>query len=441
MVGILTGIIVGVIAGASLVSGAGIFTAKNAGTRTRMSSFQRKVETGKIQSDSKKAKKKFQKCILKQFHNITFGFADLQTQVNSFRMKRAVNNDDFADLWKIDNLKERNLKLLYKYKTKEVYKNFKGKKLSLIGRLAQSGRKRAISSRQIVDVMKEKGFMKAAIAQSGIEGSYLLPLAKTDSGKVYHSCRYQMAADVRRYDENGEEKQFNPNKLFGRIVKRNIESFGVTRSKFVRFNIDYPITKSEKTERPDRFVLGCANIDENNLMYQSSKLLVIANACSKLKNSEIDKVRMIEGVKGKEKCQIMTREEFKDHVANYFRSGAFLNASEELKAIDEQALKFIEDQIKGFIGIERSEVAHVEKSTGNKRRVYCETEVVDDKTTTASEAFLLGAVVDNASSSVLNVSSSDKAFTIANTIQNLMNNGMSVEDIKSVFTGKDNKEK
>lgn len=352
-------IILGTIAGVAVGIGIGAFTAKNSKSASRMAKLQRKIETGKIKSDSPKARSRVAKHFLKQFHGMTFGVRDLQTRVNSFKIKSKVNDDtDFQPIWKLDSFRGKEnkpLKKLYKYKTKEAYKKLKGRRLCLVCTIAQTIRRH--QTKDLKDVMAIKGFMKPAINDAKAGGNYLLRIAESrDGSKPYHSCRYQMASGIVKYQEQGKEKQFQPCKIFGKIINRNIKKHGSKWLDFSRFSIDYPVGKSETVFAPDRFVLGCANTE--NVMYQASKLLMIASSCAKLnENPEIDKIRMIDGPEGKEKIVIMSREDFKSYVNDYSKSDVAKKAIEEINEIDSNSKRFVEDQLNEFAGEKSSDAA------------------------------------------------------------------------------------
>lgn len=347
------GAVIGSIATAVAITGASVFASRNAGSLRRMTGFQHKVETGEVKSNSSKARRIFKKHILKQFHGMSFGVLDLQSRVNSFKTKSSINDDDdFKQVWQINNFfgsENKPLRKRYKYETKEVYKNLKGKRLCLICTIAQQIRKPKMKN--VVDIMKTNGFMKDPIVGACQGGTYLMPIAQANkgkgNGKTYHSCRYQMSSDIIQYEREGVEQQFEPCKVFGKIIKRNIEKCGSSKPVFSRFSIDYPIDKSTDSIAPDRFVLGCSKTD--NIMYQSSKLLMIASACSKLNNNkEIDKIRLVDGPENKERIEIMSREDFMDYVAQYVRSEEYGNARQEIACVNPRCVDFIEGNLNDF---------------------------------------------------------------------------------------------
>lgn len=333
------GIVVGTIALAGLISGGGMGFANNNRSAGRMARFQRRVEVGgKISPDSNAARRKLKKHIKKQRKVMKFGVRDLQMRVNSVKSKSKANLDaSFERIWVLDRVSG-NVKKLYRCKAKEVIQDLKGKNL----------KHRKSASMGIPDVMKTNGFMKAPIMNAGEGGTYLIPVAQTLEN-TYHGCTYQMASEIVG-NENSETK-FDPCGMFGNILKRNIKKCGMKFSglgqTFTRYSIDYPEIGGERP-KPDRFVLGCNNT--SNVMFNASKILMIAKACSKFnQHKDMGKVRVIEGVGDGVQVDIKTRAQFRVYVNDLMTEKSFKKGLKEIENIDPSAANYIQHELRDFV--------------------------------------------------------------------------------------------
>ena len=351
---------------AALLGGAGM-ASKNAGSTRRVTKSEEKVVEGKIKYDSSKARKRLKKGIVKANFTMFFNNKDLLMDANSFSTSSNVNDDsDFEPLIKIDSYRGHGeLRRLYRYKGKKCVKD--------LGRGLSDGAKKRREEKlakfengtkfraPVKDVIKESGFIKSKVEDYGINGSYIVTIAKSKTGKEFHACRYAMASKP-VVDTITKNEQFRPSSLFGKLLaqqtsdgKSYIRKYGSKNLTFARFGVDYPI---ETGVDADRFILGCSNL--NNPMYQASKLLVLAKACQNFNASRrmlddgsveygIDKVRIIEGTRGKEKATVLKTDKFKEYVSAYVASDEYINSLNELGALDPKAVDYIEGVVNEFV--------------------------------------------------------------------------------------------
>ena len=348
------------------------FTANNAGSTTRMARTQTKITSGKIQYDTPKARRIFKRGIIKAWHTQAFDNKDLLMDVNSFPTSSNVNSDkDFEQLLKFDSYRgHRDLKRLYRYKGKMCFRDL-GRGLSDRAQRRRDKKLAKFEEKGVKDVIKESGFIKSKVEDYGINGSHVVPIAVSKSGKEYHDCRYSMASKP-VVDYVTEEEKFKPSSLFGKLINKQtstgksyIKAYGSSSLNFARFGIDYP---TETGVDADRFILGCSNL--TNPMYQASKLLVLAKACGNFNASKqthedgsvgygIDKVRIIEGTRGKEKATVLKADKFKEYMSAYVTSSEYINSLNELGAIDPKAVDYIENMVNEFVPTRRVESAAI----------------------------------------------------------------------------------
>ncbi len=346
---------------AALLGGAGM-ASKNAGSTRRVTKSEEKVVEGKIKYDSSKARKRLKKGIVKAKFTMFFNNKDLLMDANSFSTSSNVNDDrDFEPLIKIDDYRGHGeLRRLYRYKGKMCVRDL-GKGLSNRAQRKRENKLAKLESNGVKDVIKESGFIKSKVEDYGITGSYIVTIAKSKTGKEFHACRYAMASKP-VVDTITKNEQFRPSSLFGKLLaqqtsdgKSYIRKYGSKNLTFARFGVDYPI---ETGVDADRFILGCSNL--NNPMYQTSKLLVLAKACQNFNASRrmlddgsvgygIDKVRIIEGTRGKEKVAVLKTDKFKEYISAYVASDEYINSLNELGALDPKAVDYIEGVVNEFV--------------------------------------------------------------------------------------------
>lgn len=375
------GIVVGTIAGIALATGGGMSFVNNNRSAGRMERFQRRVEVGgKISPDSNAARRKLKKHIKKQRKVMKFGVRDLQMRVNSVKSKTKANLDEsFERIWVLDRVSG-NVRKLYRCKAKEVIQDLKGK--TLIHRKS--------ASLGIPDVMKTNGFMKAPIVNAGKGGTYLIPVAQTLEN-TYHGCTYQMASEI--VGDESSATKFDPCGVFGKILKRNIKKCGMRfpglGQTFSRYSIDYPEVEGGRPS-PDRFVLGCNNT--SNVMFNASKILMIAKACSKFnQHRDLGKVRVIEGVGDGVQVDIKTRAQFRAYVNDFMAEKSFKKGLKEIENIDPSAANYIQHELRDFV----------------EARVYLESEILEeDEAVASTSAPSASTSAATASASAASVSSS-----------------------------------
>ena len=127
-------------------------------------------------------------------------------------------------------------------------------------------------------------------------------------GGIDNEIRYQMAAT------SDDTKGYDPSDLFQKAQSQFRNNMPTTRATFKRFGVNYPITAGLV---PDRFVVG-----NNKEMYGLSKLIILANACSKLsENKDMKKVQVIDDAADKnERVKYLTRSQFAQYASAYVNS-------------------------------------------------------------------------------------------------------------------------
>lgn len=343
MVGIVTGIVIGTIAGMVITASAFGYTAKNAGQRSRASSLQRRASNKKLRG--KRLDRALIKNYKRQITAIKWGQMPLMEKVNAFGY--AVNkDDDFAPLWEQSNMmgaSNSTLRKLSICKSRIKIAELKNKK---VGKW-QKKRDKIIKSYG-VGPMKEMGWMESMPKLGGGEfvnrikgygsresGSYV--------GGVDNEIRYQMAAT------SDDTKGYDPGDLFQKAQSTFRGRTTDSGSEFSRFGINYPITSELMS---DRFVVGVGSADVGaSKMFLSSKCVILANACSKLsENPNMKKVQIIDDSQsGKEKVKYLTRSQFADYIQKFSASKEGKKGFDALEKLDDSQAKAIQETLNDYM--------------------------------------------------------------------------------------------
>ena len=123
-----------------------------------------------------------------------------------------------------------------------------------------------------------------------------------------------------------------------------------TRATFKRFGVNYPITAGLV---PDRFVVG-----NNKEMYGLSKLIILANACSKLsENKDMKKVQVIDDAADKnERVKYLTRSQFAQYASAYVNSESGKTGLNSLQKVDCEQAQAIQDTLENYVESYKTEI-------------------------------------------------------------------------------------
>lgn len=335
MVGIVTGIVLGTILGAAVATGVAGYTAKKAGQKTRASSVQRRAQQGKLRG--KRLDRALAKNYKRQITAIRWGQMPLMEKVNAFDY--AVNKDsDFEPLWEQSNylgVSNRQNRRLAVCKSQIKIAELKNKN---VGRFQK--RRDKIVSTYGVGPMKTMGWIESLPRVGGGEFvNQIKGYGKKDSGAytggVDNEIRYVMAAT---FDPN---VGYDPSDLFQKAQQTFRKTSTDSGVSFLRFGINYPTTAGLV---PDRFVVG-----PRKDMFQTSKLVILANACSKLaNNTDVKKVQVIdESQPKKNRVKYLTRTQFADYVSTYFKNEG-KSGMKALEALDFEQAKEIKNTLSNY---------------------------------------------------------------------------------------------
>lgn len=341
MFGLLTGIVVGVIAGAAAMVGATVSVAKYSNQTKRTASMQKKAVKGSLTG------RKLQKALLKNYARqstaLLFKNKPLMERVNYFKYKVNVDRD-FNKIWdkSITDKSWRKLGICKsKKKIAELKKRGVGKATKKIEKL---------QAKYGIGPMKEMGWTESKYITRSAGGGYVNHVAGfgrenadgTYEAGVDNEVRYQMIATC------DDDWEYDPADIFQKSQDHYRKMTNDIGAKYTRFGIDYPRTAALG---PDRFVVGCdSEWSCDDKIFQISKLVMIANACTKLvENPDVKKIRVIdESMKEKKyKVKIIQRKDFFEYIQKYIK-GYGKSALKALSKIDEEQSDAIRDTLDNF---------------------------------------------------------------------------------------------
>lgn len=344
MVGIVTGIVIGTIAGMAVAATATIYGSVKGAPRNRAAKLQKKAYEGKI--SGKRLNKALVRSYKRQITALKWGRMPLMEKVNSFSY--AVNrDDDFADLWEANSTskkEKKNMKKLAICKSKIKIAELKNKK---VGALVKT-RDQQISKNG-VGPMKTMGWMESMPKVGGGEfvnrvKGYGTKDGGTFVGGIDNEIRYQMAAT------SDDTKGYDPSDLFQKAQSQFRNNMPTTVATFKRFGVNYPITAGLV---PDRFVVG-----NNKEMYGLSKLIILANACSKLsENKDMKKVQVIDDAADKkERVKYLTRSQFATYASAYVNSESGKTGLNALQKVDCEQAQAIQDTLNDYVANYKTDI-------------------------------------------------------------------------------------
>lgn len=344
MVGILTGIVIGTLAGMAISAAAVIYGSVKGAPRDRAAKLQKKAYKGKI--SGKRLNKALVRNYNRQITALKWGRMPLMEKVNSFSYK-VNSDDDFADLWEANSTTKKDKKSMKKLaicKSKIKIAELKSKK---VGKW-QKKRDKIIKSYGI-GPMKEMGWMESMPKVGGGEfvnrvKGYGAKEGGTFVGGIDNEIRYQMAAT------SDDTKGYDPSDLFQKAQSQFRNNMPTTRATFKRFGVNYPITAGLV---PDRFVVG-----NNKEMYGLSKLIILANACSKLsENKDMKKVQVIDDAADKnERVKYLTRSQFAQYASAYVNSESGKTGLNSLQKVDCEQAQAIQDTLENYVESYKTEI-------------------------------------------------------------------------------------
>lgn len=344
MVGIVTSIVIGTLAGMAVSAAAAIYGSVKGAPRDRAAKLQKKAYEGKL--TGKRLNKALVRNYNRQITALKWGRMPLMEKVNSFSYK--VNrDDDFADLWEANNTTKKDKKSMKKLaicKSKIKIAELKSKK---VGKW-QKQRDKIIKSYGI-GPMKTMGWMESMPKLGGGEFVNRIKGYGAKEGGIFvggidNEIRYQMAAT------SDDTKGYDPSDLFQKAQTQFRNSMPTTRATFKRFGVNYPITAGLV---PDRFVVG-----SNNTMFSLSKLVILANACSKLsENKDMKKVQVIDDVAAKnDKVKYLTRSQFAQYASEYVNSKSGKIGLDALKKLDCEQAQAIQDTLSNYVASYKTDI-------------------------------------------------------------------------------------
>lgn len=344
MVGILTGIVIGTLAGMAISAAAVIYGSVKGAPRDRAAKLQKKAYKGKI--SGKRLNKALVRNYNRQITALKWGRMPLMEKVNSFSYK-VNSDDDFADLWEANSTTKKDKKSMKKLaicKSKIKIAELKNKK---VGKW-QKKRDKIIKSYGI-GPMKEMGWMESMPKLGGGEfvnrvKGYGAKEGGTFVGGIDNEIRYQMAAT------SDDTKGYDPSDLFQKAQSQFRNNMPTTRATFKRFGVNYPITAGLV---PDRFVVG-----NNKEMYGLSKLIILANACSKLfENKDMKKVQVIDDAADKnERVKYLTRSQFAQYASAYVNSESGKTGLNSLQKVDCEQAQAIQDTLNNYVANYKTDI-------------------------------------------------------------------------------------
>lgn len=344
MVGIVTGIIFANFAVAAILGEVVRRVLRDGAPRYRAAKMQKKAREGKL--TGKRLNKALVRNYKRQITALKWGRMPLMEKVNSFSYK-VNSDDDFADLWEANSTTKKDKKSMKKLsicKSKIKIAELKNKN---VGKW-QKKRDKIITSYGI-GPMKEMGWMESMPKVGGGEfvnriKGYGAKEGGTFVGGVDNEIRYQMAAT------SDDTKSYDPSDLFQKAQTQFRNSLPTTRATFKRFGVNYPITAGLV---PDRFVVG-----NNKEMYGLSKLIILANACSKLaENKDMKKVQVIDDAADKnERVKYLTRSQFSQYASAYVNSESGKIGLDALKKLDCEQAQAIQDTLSNYVASYKTDI-------------------------------------------------------------------------------------
>ena len=336
MVGILTGIVIGTLAGMAISAAAVIYGSVKGAPRDRAAKLQKKAYKGKI--SGKRLNKALVRNYNRQITALKWGRMPLMEKVNSFSYK-VNSDDDFADLWEANSTTKKDKKSMKKLaicKSKIKIAELKNKKDKIIKSYG-------------IGPMKEMGWMESMPKLGGGEfvnriKGYGAKEGGTFVGGIDNEIRYQMAAT------SDDTKGYDPSDLFQKAQSQFRNNMPTTRATFKRFGVNYPITAGLV---PDRFVVG-----NNKEMYGLSKLIILANACSKLfENKDMKKVQVIDDAADKnERVKYLTRSQFAQYASAYVNSESGKIGLSSLQKVDCEQAQAIQDTLNNYVASYKTDI-------------------------------------------------------------------------------------
>lgn len=353
MVGLTSLIVLGLISAACLTTGAGVFGMKHRSPVKRAAKIERKIKEEKYLRDSTPTKKLI-KMYKSQIVAMRFGRKPLMERVNHFNF-RVNKDDDFDQIWD-NSIADKSWRMIGIAKSKKKIAQLKLNKALAKNRGVNKAKSKLGSATKKTSElkngpMKKYGWIESKKPSAGggfanpIAGYYKINENELEEANGDYEVRYQMIA------ASLEVVGYDPGDIFSKAQKKYRHYHG-DGAKFSRFGIDYP-TASE--QGPDRFVVGGDhNVAYDNKMFQTLKLVMIANACAKIvaskdKDSSIDKIRVIdESASKKNRCKIINSKEFADYIQKYLKSSSGKTALKALQKLDSKQAEKIQDTIQNF---------------------------------------------------------------------------------------------
>lgn len=348
------GVVTVAVAIATLVIGLGGWaldkTRRNGNQRARTANAEKDIVMGKKMGKSRD--KALRKIYKRQITAIRWGRMPLMEKVNSFNFKVNEEDSGFAPLWEQSNLmgsSNSTLRKLSICKSKIKIAELKNKNIGKLNELRK--KKDEIIEEYGKGPMKEMGWIESITKSAG--GKYLSKLkgyGPLEEGGTYahgedYEVRYQMAAT------SDDTKEYDPGDLFKKALSKFRNNLPTTRATFKRFGVNYPITERLV---PDRFVVG-----NNKTIFNVSKLIILANACSKIsEDPDLQKVQVIDESQSKnsDKVKYLTRSQFAQYVSAYVSSESGKKGLEDLTKIDKSQTKAIQDTLSNYVASYKTDI-------------------------------------------------------------------------------------
>lgn len=350
------GVVSAAVAIATLIVGLGGWaldkTRRKGNQRARTANAEKDIVMGKKMGKSRD--KALRKIYDRQITAIRWGRMPLMEKVNSFNYN--VNKDSaFAPLWVESNLlgsSNRGQRKLSICKSKIKIAELKNKNIGKLNKLRK--KKDEIIEEYGKGPMKEMGWIESITKSAG--GKYLNQLkgygpleGGTHARGEDYEVRYQMAAT------SDDTKGYDPGDLFQKAQSQFRNNLPTTRATFKRFGVNYPITEGLV---PDRFVVG-----NNKTIFNVSKLIILANACSKIsEDPDLQKVQVIDESQSKnsDKVKYLTRSQFAQYVSAYVSSESGKKGLEDLKEIDgtegKSQAEAIQNTLKNYVKAYKTDI-------------------------------------------------------------------------------------
>lgn len=284
-----------------------------------------------------------------------FGRKPLMERVNHFNF-RVNKDDDFDKIWD-NSIADKSWRMIGIAKSKKKIAQLKLNRALAKNRGVNKANSKLGSvtkkTNELKDgPMKKYGWIESEKPSAG--GGFANPIAgyhkinekrELEEANGDYEVRYQMIAA--RLEDVG----YDPGDIFSKAQNKYRHYHG-DGAKFSRFGIDYPTASGQG---PDRFVVGGDhNVAYDNKMFQTLKLVMIANACAKIlaqkdKDSPINKIRVIdESASKKNRCRIIQKSEFADYIQKYLNSSSGKTALKALQKLDPEQAEKIQETIQNF---------------------------------------------------------------------------------------------